>query len=217
MSFFKSIRENLKDPRKKSLTLLAIYAVFFIFVFLVLNTKDSSSNNIVNNDKKVNNYNFKVTYKLDNLIEQIDGSYYKDVILFKYNNELYFYKNNNVYKIKDNYYYNSQLKYDLNKIQINELYTLKDKLTEEYKTTYKDNTIEINYSIDSNTLYNYLYNKESNLSNTSYIKVTKKDDKIKSLTIDLNSLNIFIKQIEVEYTDIDSISEIDLSNYTYRE
>ena len=217
MSFFRSIRENLKDPRKKSLTLLAIYAVFFIFVFLVLNTKDGSSNNIVNDDKKVNNYNFKVTYKLDNLIEQIDGSHYNDVILFKYNNESYFYKDNNVYKIKDNYYYNSQLKYDLNKIQINELYTLKDKLTEEYKTTYKDNTIEINYSIDSNTLYNYLYSKESNLSNTSYIKVTNKDNKIKNITIDLNSLNIFIKQIEVEYTDIDSISEIDLSNYTYGE
>ena len=54
MKFIKVVRENLKNPKKKSLTLLVLYAIFFIFVFAVLHsvpTKDDNNIEEPNNIK----------------------------------------------------------------------------------------------------------------------------------------------------------------------
>ena len=43
MKYFNKMKEFLKDPKKKSLTLLGIYALFFIFVFAVTSGGGNSS------------------------------------------------------------------------------------------------------------------------------------------------------------------------------
>ena len=69
MEFFKNIRENLKDPKKKSLMLLGFYALFFVFVFLVLKLSGTTSEvydekieSTFDNFKNMNSYNFKINY-----------------------------------------------------------------------------------------------------------------------------------------------------------
>ena len=47
MNFINSIRENLKDPKKKSLTQLVLYLIFFIFVFVLLSSGNTTKRNYI--------------------------------------------------------------------------------------------------------------------------------------------------------------------------
>ena len=52
MKYLKLIRENLKDPKKKSLTLIGIYLVFFIAVFALIQTGEEYEKPIQNISEK---------------------------------------------------------------------------------------------------------------------------------------------------------------------
>ena len=54
MNFFRSIKESLKDPKKKSITLLVFYLIFFIIVFILFGISDSKKNNYVPISKEEN-------------------------------------------------------------------------------------------------------------------------------------------------------------------
>jgi hypothetical protein len=112
----KEVRELLRDPKKKSLTLLGIYFIFFIFVYVVLNASSTSTPTPVieeeekevlstlENYKLMESYNYKITYTGLNKIDIIDGIYYKGNSLFSYNNMKYYLEdfNGNRYPIINN-------------------------------------------------------------------------------------------------------------------
>ena len=66
MNFIRKIRENLKNPRTRSFTLLALYAIFFIIVFILLSGGESINKNYIppKEEKNDYNYNYNYTYKI---------------------------------------------------------------------------------------------------------------------------------------------------------
>ena len=231
MKYIKEVRELLRDPKKKSLTLLGIYFIFFIFVYVVLNASSTSTPtpvieeeekevlNTLENYKLMESYNYKITYTGLNKIDIIDGIYYKGNSLFSYNNMKY-YLEDFIYIIDNNTYYLANLEYDITKVFNNNLYNILNSASEGLKTSYEGNIEEVNYYIDSNIMYKYLYNIDINTyTNTVGIIVTKKDNIITNITLDLTNLNTNITKIDIEYSNINKIENLEFNkeNYTYKE
>ena len=231
MKYIKEVRELLRDPKKKSLTLLGIYFIFFIFVYVVLNASSTSTPtpvieeeekevlNTLENYKLMESYNYKITYTGLNKIDIMEGIYYKGNSLFSYNNMKY-YLEDFIYIIDNNTYYLANLEYDITKVFNNNLYNILNSASEGLKTSYEDNIEEVNYYIDSNIMYKYLYNIDINTyTNTVGIIVTKKDNIITNITLDLTNLNTNITKIDIEYSNINKIENLEFNkeNYTYKE
>ncbi len=64
---FKNIKELLKNPRYKAITLLGIYAIFFIFVYLVINSINQipNSNEIIETSIFQSETQYRLTYNTD--------------------------------------------------------------------------------------------------------------------------------------------------------
>ena len=231
MKYIKEVRELLRDPKKKSLTLLGIYFIFFIFVYVVLNASSTSTPtpvieeeekevlNTLENYKLMESYNYKITYTGLNKIDIMEGIYYKGNSLFSYNNMKY-YLEDFIYIIDNNTYYLANLEYDITKVFNNNLYNILNSASEGLKTSYEGNIEEVNYYIDSNIMYKYLYNIDINTyTNTVGIIVTKKDNIITNITLDLTNLNTNITKIDIEYSNINKIENLEFNkeNYTYKE
>lgn len=106
MNFIKDVREKLKNPKTRSLTLLGMYAVFFIIVFILFSMSDSKTSNYVPpiEDEKIE-YSYivyqngqiietsKFEYEvIERLIEEsISETKYKDSNKIIYNIDLYKY------------------------------------------------------------------------------------------------------------------------------
>lgn len=227
MNYIKGIREALKDPKKKSLVQLGLYGVFFIFVFILLNSGGSSNIDtpIIEEEKtgieayvEMLSYDYKVTYTNLNKIDIIEGTYYNNNSIFTYNNLKYYYEDS-LYIIDNDSYYLSNIEYDITKIFNKNLYSIITNLEEESKTTYKDGKEVINYVVDSNKIYNYLYDLESNYTNLASVSITLVNDIVTNVQIDLTNLGLDLIKIEIEYSNIDNIESLEFNkdNYTYRE
>lgn len=226
MNNLKKIRESLKDPKKRSLTILGFYFIFFIFVFAFLNTAERPA--IVTSEPKektpfeyysdMTGYNYKTTYTNINKIDIIEGSYYDNKSIFTYNNIKYYYEDS-LYVIDNDTYYLGNIEYNISKIFSNNLSSLIEYLEEESKTSYKDGTIITNYTIDSNMIYNYLYGLESTYNNFVSVSITENENKIHKIVIDLTNLGLNLTKIEVEYSYLNEITELSFNkdNYTYKE
>lgn len=221
MSFFKSVRQNLKDPKKKSLTLLGLYALFFIFVFLVLSSSSSPTPELEQikstkeNYKEMNSYTYKITYTDNNLINIIDGTYYSNTSLFTYNGNKYYYELGSLYFINTNSYYLTNIEYNVKKLFNNNLSSILDSLQEESVTTYNDGRKKTNYVMDANDFNRYYFETESNYETNIGIEITEKDKFITNILIDLTNLNINLTKIEIEYSDINKISSLDFNKENY--
>lgn len=226
MEYIKKIREFLKDPKKKALTQLGIYFVFFIFVFILLNGGNDNvvtppveeTKNPLEIYNDMNGYIYKVTYTNINKVDVIEGTYYNKASLFTYNNLKYYY-GDSLYVIDNDTYYLSNIEYNISKIFNNNLYNIIKDLEEESKTTYKDGTVITNYIIDSNKIYNYLFDTESIYTNTATISIKENQNEIHNIVIDLTNLNMNLTKIEVEYSYLDQITSLSFNkeNYTYKE
>lgn len=227
MKYIKQIKENLKDPKKKALTQLGLYAVFFIFVFLVLNSNNGSSTDIpiidepkttIESYTNMKSYTYKTTYTNTNKIDIIEGTYYDDKALFNYNNLKYYYEDS-LYIIDNDSYYLSNIEYDITKIFSKNLYNIINELEEESKTIYKDGKIITNYTINSNKIYNYLYNTESYYTNLISASITEENNLITYITLDLTNLGLNLNKIEIEYSNINNIESLEFNkdNYIYKE
>ena len=230
MNYFNKIKEYLKDPKKKSLTLLGIYALFFIFVFAITSGSsepESISNYVeqkeevsfLDNYKNMKGYEYKFEFIEDNATKSIQGSYYSNTTLFNYNGLRYFYENDLLYVIDNDFYYLSNIEYNITKLFNNSFYTILEQSKEDLKTTYNDNTSKINYSIDSNIFYNYIFGVESNYNSLTNIEITLKDNYIINISIDLTNLNLNLNQIKIEYSNLNNIKSLEFKkdNYTYKE
>ena len=225
MEFFKNIRENLKDPKKKSLMLLGFYALFFVFVFLVLKLSGTTSEvydekieSTFDNFKNMNSYNFKINYYKQDSVDTVDGTYYKDKALIDYNSLKYYYEDN-YYLIDNDSYYLSDIPYIVDKFFNKNFYSILDKLVEESKTTYKDGKIETVYTLDSNYIYNYLYGLDGLYESSVKIRITEINKTVTNISLDLTNLMTDIIKIDIEYSNINTITglEFNKENYLYRE
>ena len=71
MSYIKKIREFFKNPKKKALSQLAVYLVFFGVVFILIGNATDTENNYVSEVKTpieafetMNSYKYKIVYTL---------------------------------------------------------------------------------------------------------------------------------------------------------
>lgn len=222
MNYINKTKEFLKDPKKKALTELAIYGVFFIFVFILINSSGNRVSTPIIEETKtpieyyesMTSYDYKVTYTNIDKIDTIEGTYYNNTSLFTYNNLKYYYEDM-LYVINNDSYILSNIEYDISKVFNKNLHTIFDDFNEESKTTYKDGKVVTNYTLDSNIIYNYLYNTESTYDNFVNISVTEKDNVITNIVLDLSNLGLTLNKIEVEYNNINNIESLDI--YTNEE
>jgi len=225
MGYIKDIKEALKDPKKKSLTQLGLWLIFFIFVSIILRNADSSNPPIVEEPKtsmetyeSMNGYIYNVNYTNIDKTDTILGTYYNNASTFTYNNQKYYYEDS-LYAIDNDSYYLANIEYNISKIFNKNLYNIIKDLTEESKTTYKDGTIVTNYTIDSNKIYNYLFDLEGTYTNNVNISIKENSNEIHNIVIDLTNLGLNLTKIEVEYSYMNLIDKLDFNkdNYTYRE
>ena len=228
MEYINKIKEFLKDPKKKALTQLGLWFIFFIFVFLILSSGNSSSNTYIPNVEntktpmetytEMNGYTYKVTYINIDKVDIIEGTYYNSTSLLTFNNLKYYYENA-LYVIDNDFYYLSNIEYNIEKIFSKNLSSIINGLEEESKTTYKDGSIVTNYNIDSNKIYDYLFNMPSTYTNLVSISIKQVDNKITKVTIDLTNLGLNLTKIDIEYSNIDNIQSLEFNknNYIYKE
>ena len=226
MNNLRKVRESLKDPKKRSLTILGFYFIFFIFVFAFLNTaerpatiqSDNQEKTPIDHYSNMKGYNYKITYTNINKVDVIEGSYYDNKSIFTYNNMKYYFEDS-LYVIDNDTYYLGSIEYDVAKIFSNNFNTIINNLEEESKTTYKDGTIITNYTVDSNMIYNYLYGLDSTYNNLVSVSITEKENEIHNIVIDLTNLGLNLTKIEVKYSYLNEITDLAFNkdNYTYKE
>ena len=217
MNYIKQTKEFLKDPKKKALTELAIYGVFFIFVFILINSSNGSVNTPIIEESKnpieyyedMTSYDYKVIYTNIDKVDIIEGTYYDNTSLFTYNNLKCYYEDM-LYVINNDSYIMSNIEYDVSKIFNKNLHTIFENLNEESKTTYKDGKVITSYTLDSNIIYNYLYNTESTYTNLVSVSITENNDIITNITIDLTNLGLYLNKIDVEYSNTNNIESLDV-------
>lgn len=222
MSYINKTKEFLKDPKKKALTQLGIYGVFFIFVFILTSGTGNRVNIPIIEESKtpieyyedMTSYDYKVTYTNIDKVDIIEGTYYNNTSLFTYNNLKYYYEDM-LYVIDNDSYILSNIEYDVSKIFNKNLHTIFENLNEESKTTYKDGKVITSYTLDSNIIYNYLYGVESTYTNLVSVSITENNDIITNITIDFTDLGSYLNKIEVEYNNINNIESLDV--YTNEE
>jgi hypothetical protein len=192
MEFIKKVRENLKDPKKKSATLLSMYVVFFIFVFALIssNNYSTSEETIIN---KTLNYEYEVKINDNDNLIYIKGIYKDNINSFKYNGVDCVNNSNNLYCNNlniDNY------KYETIELLLE---------NSESITTYKNSNNKV-YNISLNKYFDIF--KEDNYCNTTECEnmlvsiMVEKDDFIHALAIDLSSYYGYNYKIEIKYNII---------------
>ena len=197
----KKIREGLKDPKKRAITSLILYGIFFIIVyFIITGAKETNINYTLKEENKIISYNYKLEIDENNNKLLIDGIYS--------DNESFIY-NNNTYIIKDNLIYLNDLVVD-NPIKYNVRDYYYDSIKElikdnEFieKTTYKDtNRVKTVYSIKVEDFFNNTnYECINNCLNDILITIYE-EDYIDNVIIDLTSVNNYKYIIDIKYSEI---------------
>lgn len=208
--YWNKFKEFRKDPKKKSISLLIIYGIFFIFVFVYLkastpiNVPDYSNTNISNNLNEVTSYEYTYEIIKNDLSFKINGMYYNSENKISFDND---------YVMKDDYIYvndNFKIKFDIlnNKLNYNNFKNFVSNYQYDSKTEYKDNTIKYIYNISNNDLKDYL-NEEYVGEDSSIFTVYEKDYFYK-VEIDLSN---FYKEdkyiINIEYNNVNNINNVE--------
>lgn len=212
MNFIRNIIENLKDPKKKSLTLLGIYVIFFVVVFILLNTgrhieSNHEDNYVDKNDEieeKVNIFSYNYIYRIyDNeTMLEINGAYKNGLHNFNYNGLDYSKEYNTVYQNG----IESDLDFDVDKYKYDVIELLIENSDSE--TKYR-NSNSIMYSMPIIKYFELLKEEsiceelECNDINASITIV--KNEYIESVLIDLTNYYKYKYQIEIEYNNINNI------------
>ncbi len=202
----KKVRENLKNPKTKSLTLLGIYAVFFIIVYILIRTGEPVEHaSVVKKEiKSVSSYEFTIELNDNSTVTKTLGNYNNNSITFNVLDTGYYYQNGK-------YYLNGEEieEYDLFD-PINYTYSnitsLKEKGTFLEETTYSDGHKKASYNLSINDYFNTLgIYYDCNLDNCDEINillVIEYNEYINNVSIDLSNFYGYLYQINIQYTNI---------------
>lgn len=190
-----------KDPKKKSISLLIIYGIFFIFVFIYIsgNKPINSPNDIdTNNQNQNDNINDVTSYEYTYEIIQNDLNFKGKGIYYNNKNKIEI--DGNFIK-ENNYQISFAILYD-NKLNYNNLDNFLKNYDYESKTEYKDGNIKYEYIINNNDMIKYL-NIELNEGYTNISVI--RNDYINEVNINLSN-NYSIK---INYNNINNINSVD--------
>lgn len=206
MKFLSSVKEGLKDPKKRALTKLGLYGIFFVFVFILIGSGSNSPtpNYIPEETTPTTVTNYQYIYKINNneIINQITGTLKNNEDVFNYNGLNYNKKEGIVY------FNNSPITidFDVDKYKYEKIQVLIENSNS--KTTYNDsNKIVYNLTADK---YFSLLNEVNNCTNIDctliQISVTvEKDNYINHVIIDLSNYYGYKYNIEINYNNINSV------------
>ena len=148
MDFIRSIKEGLKDPKKRSITMFVLYFIFFIFVYIVLHSADSKSNIIVDDElDEVESYEY--IYKIidNNTVTNIEGTYNKNRELFNIDGINYYKEDDIIYLGSDKSNIVENTFPFLNYYKYSSIQKLIDLSTFINEVTYNDDSKKSNYEI----------------------------------------------------------------------
>ena len=197
INFIKSIREALKNPKKRAITSLVLYLGFFIFVYFIIEGATEKSGNYISPvEDKTFNYNYTIEIDENNKKTLIYGIY-SDVKSFNYNNNNYVINNDLIYLngvVVDN-----PIKYNVTDYYYDNIEELIEKSDFIEKTTYKDESTKTTYNIKvKDFFYNTNYECMNNCENNIVISVYE-SDYINQVTIDLMGVNNYKYIIDIKY------------------
>lgn len=206
MNFIRKISEWLKDPKKKALTQLGLYAVFFIFVFILIGMGDNYSNpDYIKEDTNKEVTNYEYIYKINNreIINQISGTLNNDEDTFNYNGLNYVKKEGVIYLNNTPV----TIDFDIDRYKYKNIELLIQNA--DSKTTYTDSK-KIVYNMNV-VEYFTLLNEVNNCSviDCTIISVpitVEKDDYISYVSIDLSNYYGHKYIVEINYNNINKIS-----------
>ena len=212
--YWKKFKEFRKDPKKKSISLLIIYGIFFIFVFIYIKSGNKVTQPVNNNI----NQNINESTKKDNVVTSYEYNY--NIIINENVIELsgVYYNGQNEFKINENYpivdniikINDYQIKIDnINKLEYNNLKSFLEKYNlKSRKIEYNDNTIKYEYMIPNNE-FSILLNEENNTDGKVIIEVIE-NKYIEKVNMNLKEYyNIDNYNINIEYNNINNIKKIE--------
>ena len=219
MKFLRSIKEGLKDPKKKSLTLLGIYAIFFIFVFIFLSSAptnpspklpvDDNKEVDKNDTGKVESYEY--SYKVGNNII-VNGVHKLNEDMFTYNN-LKYYKKDNVIYLNDSVV--EDFDFSLDEFSYESIREILKECEFQEETIYKDGNKKTTYNISTQKYFTFLneFNACDTVDcSTTFVNITvNTKDYINSVVIDLTKYYGYDYLIEINYSNINNIEDIKTS------
>ena len=202
------------NPKKKSISLLIIYGIFFIFVFIYIKSGNKVTQPVNNNI----NQNINESTKKDNVVTSYEYNY--NIIINENVIELsgVYYNGQNEFKINENYpivdniikINDYQIKIDnINKLEYNNLKSFLEKYNlKSRKIEYNDNTIKYEYMIPNNE-FSILLNEENNTDGKVIIEVIE-NKYIEKVNMNLKEYyNIDNYNINIEYNNINNIKKIE--------
>ena len=202
---FNKIKEFMGDPKKKALTQLALYGIFFIFVFMFINAGSSSTTDYIPSETTNTVSSYEYIYKINNneIIEEITGT-------LQNNEDVFNYKGINYNKKEDIIYLNNEpitLDFDIDKYKYDKIELLT--LNSDSKTTYTDNN-KVVYNMSMKEYFTLL-NENNNCENMDCTLINalitvESDDYINHVIIDLSNYYGYKYNIEIHYNNINKIS-----------
>lgn len=206
MEFIRKVREWLKDPKKKALTQLGLYAVFFIFVFILIGMGGNSSTpDYIKEDtnKEVTNYEYIYKINDNEVINEIVGTLNNSEDTFNYNGLNYVKKEGVIYLNNTPV----TIDFDIDRYKYKNIELLIQNA--DSKTTYTDSK-KIVYNMNV-VEYFTLLNEVNNCSviDCTIISVpitVEEDDYISYVSIDLSNYYGHKYIVEINYNNINKIS-----------
>lgn len=206
MDFIKKVKEWLKNPKKKALTQLGLYAIFFIIVFALIGMGNSANTpNYIHENTNKEATNYEYIYKINNneMINHITGTFNNNEDIFNYNG-LNYNKKEGVIYLNDTVV---TLDFDVDKYKYKNIELLIENA--DSKTTYTDSK-KIVYNInivEYFTLFNEVNNCSTMDCTTINIPVTvEKETYINYVIIDLSNYYGYKYIVEINYNNINKIS-----------
>ena len=93
----KQLLNDLKNPKKKSIALLIIYAIFFAFVALLTRTSIANTPAVSSKEKSINSYEYNYIINDNENIKEVNGKYSNNSDNFIYNGLNYYKDKSGIY------------------------------------------------------------------------------------------------------------------------
>lgn len=222
--YYNKLKEFLSNRRYRSLTILAIYIIFFVIVFSLID-KDKMRENYENQNIEATQLkasrnlfrltNYQFNYKIsildtsDNPIKNfnINGKTYgsNTFLMIDETKESYFIENKDIYLMNNGVYEKvTDVFFDFSKITPDNIYKYLGKAEKESSTTFNSGYKKEVYKITAKEFAKIYMNEDIQNNNLLYINVYYYKDKIK---VELN-LGLYNNlKIDMEYTKMNEIKK----------